>query len=472
MAGHLERAAAAFEAHTRISKLDPDLTVRALLDYAFWTWACLGPRAGLPVAMHARELAGEAAGPLQACADAAWALSAYGGGDPRGQRVALAAAESSELAHLTSATSPHWALEPAGVPGDIAVWSERFADAERLFTSLLRAAESGNNPFTLFHAAFSWSDGLCRLGRLQEAGLLSERVFDVAEVAPMVQPFAAAARALVLLEQGRLQEAAHWTDQLASLATRHNWFLVAGYDLHRRGTLAWRSGQVEKACAIFGQLEERVDVWGLRDPSTILWAADAISAYIACDRLIDAQRVVEWLGHAEALPSLWPRVVACRGRAALAEHAGEAERAERHYLEAITLQSAMQLPLARAETLTEFGAFLIRRGDFARARQVLGDAMQLGDDHGARWHAARARAEWRRAGGRARRTPPGDLTPREAAVAGLVRAGHTNRQIARQLFLSENTVETHLAHVYRKLGIRRRWELIAFDPYAGSAIHG
>jgi DNA-binding NarL/FixJ family response regulator len=111
--------------------------------------------------------------------------------------------------------------------------------------------------------------------------------------------------------------------------------------------------------------------------------------------------------------------------------------------------------------LTEFGGFLVRRGDFTRARQVLGEAVHLGEEHGAHWHAARARAVWRRAGGRARRTRPGSLTPQEAAVAGLVRAGRTNRQIAGQLFLSENTVETHLAHVYRKLGIRRRWELIA-----------
>jgi DNA-binding CsgD family transcriptional regulator len=463
LAGRSERAAVAFEAVTRISKLGPDLAVSALLDYAFWTWACLGPRAGLRVANRAREFSREAAQCLQACAEAAWALSAYGSGDPLGQSVALAAAEESELARLTSATAPHWALEPAGVPGDVAVWSERFAEAEKLFTSLLRAAEERNDPFALFHAAFSWADGLCRLGRLEEAFSLSERVFEVAEVAPMVQPFAAAARSLVLLEQGRLQEAAPWIDQLASLASGHCWFLVVGYDLHRRATLAWRSGQVERACELFGQLEEQVDVWGLRDPSTILWAADAISAYVACGRLADAQRVVEWLVRADALPGLWPRVVACRGRAALAEHVGDADGAEHYYLQAVLHQSAMQLPLARAETLTEFGAFLVRRGDFTRARQVLGDAMHLSEEHGAHWHAARARAAWRRAGGRARRAAPGDLTAQEATVAGLVRAGRTNRQIAQQLFLSENTVETHLAHVYRKLGIRRRWELIALQ---------
>jgi DNA-binding NarL/FixJ family response regulator len=46
-------------------------------------------------------------------------------------------------------------------------------------------------------------------------------------------------------------------------------------------------------------------------------------------------------------------------------------------------------------------------------------------------------------------------------VARLARAGKTNREIADQLYLSVNTVETHLRHIYRKLGIERRWQLIA-----------
>ncbi|MBO0815419.1 MAG: helix-turn-helix transcriptional regulator, partial [Actinobacteria bacterium] len=74
----------------------------------------------------------------------------------------------------------------------------------------------------------------------------------------------------------------------------------------------------------------------------------------------------------------------------------------------------------------------------------------------------RARAEWRRAGGRSGTTPPGELTPQEAAVARLAKAGQTNKQIAAQLYLSVNTVETHLAHVYQKLGINRRSQLPAF----------
>ena len=48
-------------------------------------------------------------------------------------------------------------------------------------------------------------------------------------------------------------------------------------------------------------------------------------------------------------------------------------------------------------------------------------------------------------------------------MARLARAGRTNRQISNELRLSVNTVETHLAHAYRKLGISRRGELTGHD---------
>jgi len=48
-------------------------------------------------------------------------------------------------------------------------------------------------------------------------------------------------------------------------------------------------------------------------------------------------------------------------------------------------------------------------------------------------------------------------------VARLARAGRTNRQISSELYLSVNTVETHLASAYRKLGIRGRNELAGHD---------
>jgi DNA-binding CsgD family transcriptional regulator len=87
------------------------------------------------------------------------------------------------------------------------------------------------------------------------------------------------------------------------------------------------------------------------------------------------------------------------------------------------------------------------------------DALARAQNCGGSWHADQALAELRRAGGRAGRMLPGQLSPQEKAVARLARAGRTNRQIGRELYLSVNTVETHLAHVYRKLGIGRRSEL-------------
>jgi len=50
----------------------------------------------------------------------------------------------------------------------------------------------------------------------------------------------------------------------------------------------------------------------------------------------------------------------------------------------------------------------------------------------------------------------GTLSRREQEVADLVRAGLTNRQIAADLFLSEKTVESHLSHIFTKLGVGSR----------------
>jgi len=119
--------------------------------------------------------------------------------------------------------------------------------------------------------------------------------------------------------------------------------------------------------------------------------------------------------------------------------------------------------MARCRTLTAYGAVLTRRGQRDHARQVLSDALAQAQGCGAGWYAQQALIELRRAGGRIWRVPPGELSPQEKAVARLARAGRTNRQISSELYLSVNTVETHLASAYRKLGIRGRSELAGHD---------
>lgn len=49
-----------------------------------------------------------------------------------------------------------------------------------------------------------------------------------------------------------------------------------------------------------------------------------------------------------------------------------------------------------------------------------------------------------------------DLTPREWEILQLVLTGKTNKEIAREIYVSERTVEFHLDHIYTKVGVRTR----------------
>ena len=57
--------------------------------------------------------------------------------------------------------------------------------------------------------------------------------------------------------------------------------------------------------------------------------------------------------------------------------------------------------------------------------------------------------------------PIEQLTDRELKVLTLVASGTTNREAAKQLFISEATVKTHLLHAYAKLGVRDRAAAVA-----------
>jgi two-component system response regulator NreC len=58
--------------------------------------------------------------------------------------------------------------------------------------------------------------------------------------------------------------------------------------------------------------------------------------------------------------------------------------------------------------------------------------------------------------------PPDDLTERELEVLRLIALGHTNTEIAKQLFLSTRTVETHRAHIQQKIRRTARSELVRY----------
>lgn len=76
-------------------------------------------------------------------------------------------------------------------------------------------------------------------------------------------------------------------------------------------------------------------------------------------------------------------------------------------------------------------------GDAARGRRVLSDEVAARIDPAGRNAAT-------------------ELSPRELELVGLLARGLVNRQIARELFISESTVKTHLIHIYAKLGVETR----------------
>lgn len=56
--------------------------------------------------------------------------------------------------------------------------------------------------------------------------------------------------------------------------------------------------------------------------------------------------------------------------------------------------------------------------------------------------------------------PGGELSEREVDVLRMVALGHTNADIAAELYVSVRTVETHRAHVQQKLGLKARADLV------------
>ena len=63
--------------------------------------------------------------------------------------------------------------------------------------------------------------------------------------------------------------------------------------------------------------------------------------------------------------------------------------------------------------------------------------------------------------------PPDDLSEREVEVFRLIALGHTNSEIAEQLFLSVRTVETHRSHIQQKLRVSSRAELVRYALQRG-----
>jgi DNA-binding CsgD family transcriptional regulator len=174
------------------------------------------------------------------------------------------------------------------------------------------------------------------------------------------------------------------------------------------------------------------------------------------DRAASALEVLSETTRASGTP--WARGIEARSRALLAEGGA----AEALYREAIRQLRPTRLRVDLARTHLLYGEWLRRERRRIDARTQLRTAHELFSEFGMEAFAERARVELEATGERARKRTVetlGELTPQEAQISRLAALGHTNKEIAAQLFISPSTVEYHLRKVFRKLNVSSRTQL-------------
>ena len=131
---------------------------------------------------------------------------------------------------------------------------------------------------------------------------------------------------------------------------------------------------------------------------------------------------------------------------------------------AVTVLERSPARLEYARALVELGAFMRPTGERAASREPLRLGLDVAIGAGATRLAGRARAELQSSGAHPRReriSGRDALTPSELRVARLAAEGRTNNEVAQALFVTPKTIDTHLSHVYAKLGISSRRALAA-----------
>ncbi|MGZ6692379.1 MAG: helix-turn-helix transcriptional regulator [Solirubrobacteraceae bacterium] len=144
---------------------------------------------------------------------------------------------------------------------------------------------------------------------------------------------------------------------------------------------------------------------------------------------------------------------------ALAEVASGLQR----YVEATRLFAAAERARAQIGTVR----VPAERRHWAAIDRRLRDALPDGAYAAARAEGAELSTEdaleWARRARGPRGRPPGgweSLTPTEARVLELATDGLSNRQIAERMFVSSETVKTHVAHIFKKIDVHSRAELV------------
>jgi len=343
--------------------------------------------------------------------------------------------------------------EIVGMAAQTAMWAGAHALAERIVATMLVAYEevgaAGRIPYPLsVRAQLAFRRGRWDAARADAAEAV-RWARDTGQRTVLAFTLAVAAR----LEAwtGGLRDAGAMLDEALVIAEADG---AAGIAMHiwaARADLELEAGRPEGAIDAARRAAELEQACGLEQPGAALWAGTLVEALVEAGRTDEAAAMV---AQADAAHSPYGAAVAARGRVLLAD----ADALDAAAAGALDAEEALGMALERARTELAIGGRLRRAGRRADAAPHLIAAAAAFDALGARPAAARARAL---VDSVATRVPvPAALSQEEHEIGRLVALGRTNREIARQLYLSEKTVERRLSVLYRRLGIGSRIELV------------
>jgi DNA-binding CsgD family transcriptional regulator len=297
------------------------------------------------------------------------------------------------------------------------------------------------------------------------SGRLSDAVADATAACEAVrfgwelhQPSARATLAEALLDRGEIGPAAQALD-VPDAEERWGGGTPYFYFLAARARLAFALGRPQDALDGFRACDRMAGEWGARNPAIHPWRSGAALAALRLGD-IDAARgfADDELADARAWGAPRPLGIALRTQGLIEGDDLGIELLQ----EAVAELDRSPSPVEQARALIDLGGAMRRSGRRQDARAPLRRGLDLALRRGAHALAARARDELRAAGARPRRlrlTGADALTPMERRTAALAAQGLSNREVAQNLFLTVRTIEMHLTHSYRKLGITSRTEI-------------
>jgi ATP/maltotriose-dependent transcriptional regulator MalT len=259
------------------------------------------------------------------------------------------------------------------------------------------------------------------------------------------------------IEHGDLDAAERSLAEAESSPWKMDPFTVAL--LFTRGRLRLLRGDAQAALAHFLACRDPAERAGMLNPALAAWRSGAAHAMAMLGDTGEAEALAEEeLALARAIGAPGPIGRTLRTLGAIRGNGGGLETLQA----AVEVLEGSQAALERARSLVDFGAALRRSGRRRDAREPLRAGLDLARRCGAEVLVARAAREAKLAGARPRRTAlhgVDSLTTRERQVATLAAEGLSNREIAETLVVTVKTVEWHLKHTYRKLGVGSRQDL-------------